>query len=96
MLVTRANGRRTLLKILDGLDHQFSELDDGKVACAESVLGSISNGAHGEPHGHVLVGNASYSSEVAGLHGLAVLPETVVVMAQRPVLSVQIYTEGHA
>jgi hypothetical protein len=27
---------------------------------------------------------------------LAVLPETVVVIAQRPVLSVQIYAEGHA
>lgn len=70
---SNAHGLSTLQELTKFFEHLFSKLHNGQVACSQAIEGAIGDGAHGDPHGHVLIGNARDAGEVARLHGLAVL-----------------------
>ncbi|MNL24900.1 hypothetical protein D3C87_1463520 [compost metagenome] len=85
-----ADGRLISLDRSNGIEHDATELDDCQVAGPEPVVAAIGNGAHGDPHRDVLIGEAGDAGEIACLHGLPVLPEPVLYTAQRAVLEVQV------
>ncbi len=89
-MLAGADGRAAGVERAHRVEHLLAELDDREVARAEALVRAVGDRAHRDPHRDVLVREPADAGEVARLHRLAVLPEAVVLVAQRAVLRVEV------